>query len=147
MKESQTILVGNDLLATLCNEHSPSAFLSRHDRCLCYASDLNDEKCSVCAPLAYPAVSVADEHIPVAQSAHRQNDVDFNGDFILSAKQFSKTIRQVVKQADKDEPATAYMILLTPKGTFDFSTVGVTDEHAKGTQPAALSSPTSLTRE
>ena len=46
-----------------------------------------------------------------------------------------KSISNVVKQSKKHETPMAYMILLTPEGNFDFSSLGVTDQQMKTEQP------------
>ena len=72
--------------------------------------------------MAYPATesdSADLGDVPVAAPL----DFDDTGEYLLSAKQFAKTMKQTARNAPKNSNPMAHLVLLSPEGTFDFSMV------------------------
>ena len=96
------------------------AYLCHNSKCTCYTDvDEETDACSVCAPVAYPATesdSADLGDIPVAAPL----DFDDTGKYLLSAKQFAKTMKQTARNAPKNSNPMAHLVLLSPEGTFDF---------------------------
>ena len=111
-----------DLLnAIVSSSYDAWAYLAHNDRCTCCTDlDQDMDACTVCTPTAYPAATPVDTTIPVAEPL---DHFDETGEFMLSAKQFAKAMKQEIRSAPKNTAHMAYLVLLTPEGHFDFSMV------------------------
>ena len=105
-------------MASSDSEYDTWAYSCHNSRCTCYtAVDDSMDACTVCAPVAYPVPS---ENIPAGEP---MDNFDDTGEYLLSAKQFAKTMKQTARNAPKNSNPMAHLVLLSPEGTFDFSMV------------------------